>query len=393
MKAARLLALSCLLSCASTDSTEETPEGTWKQSNSNLHERLADAALRRGDINGALASAREALRVDPDRPEALMVQARAFLLSGSSREAEHTARRALQLRPGWADAWLLLAESLLDQGRDEDARHAYWEAVGEGSADAALVLGALELRDGTEETAVSLLSEGTLGGVSARLDLLASHYWNTDRPDQAEEVLVRALQDSPGSPDLLRKLNQIRFFRGEQTEFVARMIALERVGRLPTQEDRLLLAAGLLRAGEGSKASEQYRELSAAHPDDGELRLALGEALLIEGDCEGAEAAFRAVERTGHSIRVALVGIARARLAAGRPGRALAPLAQALELEPTHVPTRSLLVAAAVASGDMSRAESEAEEVRLLEPGGTLDHACRRLLERRRRLLADATDG
>ncbi|MFH0945822.1 MAG: tetratricopeptide repeat protein [Planctomycetota bacterium] len=392
MKTFRVLLLSCLVSCASSDEAEQNPGATWKQSNSTLHEKLADAALRRGDIDGALANSREALRVDPDRPAALMLQARALLLSGSSEEAERTVRRALQLRPGWADAWLVLAESLLDQNREGDARQAYWEAASVGSADAALVLGALELKDGAETTAVSLLSEGEYGGDVARLELLASHYWSTGRSDQAEEVLLRALQVSPGNPDLLRKLNQIQFCRGEQSQFTDRMRALERIGRPPTEEDRLLLAAGLLQAGEGSKASKQYREFSAAYPEDAELRLALGEALLLEGDCEGAESAFRAAERTGRSVRSALVGVARARLAAGKPGRALAPLAQALELEPTHVPTRSLLVLASVACGDLARAQAEAEEVRLLEPGGSLDHACRRLLERRRHVKADAPD-
>ena len=391
-----LLLLAALCACASTEQGEPgppKPESAWQRTNASVHEKLAATALRRGDTASALANAREALRVDPGRPEALLVLARALLSSGSSPGAEAAARRALAVRPEWAEAWLALAESLLDQNREAEARGAYREAVDFGSTEAALVLGALELEQGRESSAVSVLAGRTGFGDPDCVDVLASHYWATGRSELAEDVLLRGLEHSPADQRLLWKLNQVRFSRDDHGAFLESVTYRNAVGRPPTQPERLLLAASLLNAGQGAQASHEYRRLASQHPEDGGLRLSLGEALLLEGDSPGAEAAFRAAVRLEDSERAGLFGIARVRMQAGRPQDAILPLQQAIELDPAHAPTRSLLVAAWVACGDLERAALEAEQVRLQSPGGELDHACRRLLERRGPAAADVDHG
>ena len=387
------LLLPALFACAQVPSVEQEPDSAWKRTNSSVHEKLADAALRRGDTAGALANAREALRVDPGRPQALLIQARALLLTDASPAAEAAARRALEVQPGWAEAWLVLAEALLEQNREAEAREAYWEAVGEGSSKAALILGALELGQGNEESAVNLLADINGWSDPDCLNLLASHYWATGRSELAEEVLHKALGHAPENEALLWKLHQVRFSKGDHTAFLDRLRSRTVIGRPPSEQEHLLQAASLLRAGQGALASHEYRQLSTRHPEDGGLRLALGESLLLEGDASGAEAAFRAASHCEASSRAGLVGIARTRIGAGRPEEAILPLQQAVKLDPAHVPTRSLLVAAWAASGDLLQAAAEADQVRSQSPGGVLDHACRRLLERRGRPAADSDDG
>lgn len=384
--------LASMLSGCASEPVEGPDEGSWRQTNSEVHERLAKSALQEGRLADALSSSREALRVEPERKDAVQVMTRALLAGGSHREAESSARRLLELDSESAAGWLLLAESLLAQGHGAAAEQAYAGAAERGSADAVLVLGALHLQAGREAEARQLFRDH--GGIrdTRRAELLASHYWLNDRPEQAEAVLWNALEDAPDDPSLWWKMDQVRFAEGHDEQLSSRFDGELEPNTARTLDERLLQAASLLRSGAGQAASQSYRELVAELPEELELRLALGEALLLENDYQGAEAAFEAATRLDRKSRLAYVGMGRSRIEAGRPRQALAPLEAALRIAPGHVPTRSLLVAASIAAGDRPRAEREAREVRMAEPGGPLDHACRRLLERTGRPPADKAD-
>ncbi|MBI4881092.1 MAG: tetratricopeptide repeat protein [Planctomycetes bacterium] len=387
MKRGLLLLLLLVPACVTV---EDPCTSVWQDTNSAVHERLAQAALERGRFADACASAREALRVDPRRTEAVLILTRALLYSGAPQEAEAAARRALELAPESSQAWLLCAESVLAQEREEEARALYRRAADLGAGEAAFVLGALELANGDEAAAAALLEnrEGRSAAPGAAA-VLATHYWLAGRPAHALNLLERARARAPEDRGLELKTRQVRFALGDRAS-IAQQFGRERAaGKTASLEERCLAAAALLGSGDAPGAAAEYRRLARALPDEPRIRLALGEALLLEGDAAGAEAAFENAARLDPAARAPQVGIARSLLAAGEDARAIAALERALRIEPGHVPTRCLLAAAWAQSGDRDRARREAEEVRVLSPGSALDHACRRMLQRTESRTAD----
>ncbi|MFG0318156.1 MAG: tetratricopeptide repeat protein [Planctomycetota bacterium JB042] len=381
MRSALFAAVIVLSGCVAV---EETPRaaGEWTRTNADVHVGLARSALERRQWVRAEENAREALRVDAQRLDAALLLTRALLGRHAFDEAEEAARRAVGLDEADATAHLLLGECSLALERPLEAREAYAAAAARGSAAAARVLGALPLRDGEDDAAALPLREADAidGGVEGR-SLLAAHLRERGRIDEARLVLEEAAAGRAADGELRLQLDQLRFEAEDASEIVERVRGAERNGRPSPLEERLLAAAGLLRRGDGAEAARAYRGLARQLPDEPRVRLALGEALLLEHDAAGAEAAFLAATRLDPESRAAWVGVARARR--GTPGAAVDPLERAVALDPSHAPTRSLLVMALLEEGNLGRAREEAAELRILDPGGRLDRACRRLLERR----------
>lgn len=358
--------------------------GDWTRTNADVHVGMARAALERRDWTQAEANAREALRIDAARIDAALLLGRAQLGRGDVGAAELSARRAVQIDESASAPRELLAECLLAGDHRGDARDAYVEAAARGSTEAGRVLGAMLFADGDEAAAAIAFRDADVkdGGVEGRA-LLAAHLRERGRAAEAERLFEELTDARPEDGDLRLALDQVRFERSDTTAVVDRVRLGDQAGRPAPIEDRLLAAAGLLRRGDGAEASRAYRKLAREIPNEPHVRLALGEALLLEHDARGAESAFLAATRIDPASRAAWVGVARARRHSGAAAAAIEPLERAVSLDPAHTPTRSLLVVALADAGDLERARVEAGELQIQDPGGRLDQACRRLLERR----------
>ena len=89
----------------------------------------AAARLNGGDIDGAIAIVREALRTDPGNVDALRLLAGALCQNGFAAEAEKVAGEAVRLAPDFAAAWATFGAVLSDLNRLDDAQGAYCKAL------------------------------------------------------------------------------------------------------------------------------------------------------------------------------------------------------------------------------------------------------------------------
>jgi len=77
----------------------------------------------------ALAASGEALRLDPELPEAHVARANVLSVLGRSAEADESFKRAIALGPGLRDAWYSYARFLFSAQRDAEAAHAFEESA------------------------------------------------------------------------------------------------------------------------------------------------------------------------------------------------------------------------------------------------------------------------
>jgi tetratricopeptide (TPR) repeat protein len=98
--------------------------GCWL-ARSNLALLLADA----GDLRGAVAQGRQAVRLKPDLPEAHYNLGRALARAGAAPEAIAEYEEALRLRPDYAEAHYNLGNAFRGAGRIPEAIGQYEEAV------------------------------------------------------------------------------------------------------------------------------------------------------------------------------------------------------------------------------------------------------------------------
>lgn len=359
-----LLSLACAASA--TDGGSAAPE-SLRESNASLHERLADRALSRGDLDSARDSSREALRLDPSRVDAAKLLARAELFSGRPREALGAALRAARLAETDPAAWLVVFECADAAGERTAADHALTRAIELGSTEAELARAGLALESGDEAPIRALLS--TRQDVPAAAALYAERLARNGRIDDAVAVLDRALALAP-DPQLAATRARLRAELGVADE---RPAGADR-------DDRFLAASFAMKDGDWPAALAIYRQAARAEPTAVGPRLGLGEALLGLGDHLGAEAAFEAALEIDPRDVDALLGLARVRLHTRSFRAAIQPLERAIALRRDLASARGLLVAAAIGVGDLDRARSEAADLRRLDPGGALDLKCRALI-------------
>lgn len=368
-----LLLSTILCSCVALDDRSTSPrdattdDPAWRDTNAEMHERLARTALEDGRLDDASTNAREALRIRGDRREAALVLARVQLLADQPHEAERTCLQLLEHDETCVEAWLLRGEALSAQKRFGPAREAYRAAESRGSVQGTFAQAAQSALDGESHAALEALDAAQVRG-SADPQVLkdaAAHWLAAGDRATARSLLVTAAgldQDDRGLARLLE-----------------RDLALDG-GALPqgtSIDDRLTRAAAELRRGDANAAAALYGALAQELPTDAGVRIALGEALLRGGDCSGAEASFRAAAKLEPTSSAAWLGVARAQLGAKRPGDAVATLTAALHDRPDHIAMRGMLVAAALAANDVALARDQAARVREHAPGSTIERRCR----------------
>ena len=88
-----------------------------------------DAALAAGRVPLAVTSLREAVALEPDRPEYRLALAKALVAQGHNREALPYVNDVLRQEPVHGEASLVLARILRDTGARTEAESAYYRAI------------------------------------------------------------------------------------------------------------------------------------------------------------------------------------------------------------------------------------------------------------------------
>ncbi len=126
------------------------------------HLALTEIRVKRGDHDGAAAAGREALRLLPNQPGALLWSAIAFLLTGDLDAAKRNVVRAIAMQPSVADHRNVLAEILEREGRRDEAIATLQACAAEASPNAQTfsLLGNFYLRSGDDRSAFEAFEDG-----------------------------------------------------------------------------------------------------------------------------------------------------------------------------------------------------------------------------------------
>jgi Flp pilus assembly protein TadD len=372
------LAVACFPACVGTSSNDPSAP-TMQSTNADVHTQLATAALERGSLESARASAREALRVDPGRVDAAKVLARANLLSGEPQAALFAAKRATRLAPEDATSWLLLADCAAANSDDPERSAALARAAELGSSEARFVLAFEALSHGDDSPLAALESDPTAqrAALGLVIDRLGASRRIGDALTLLDSEFARTRDES-----LALTADRLRFaLTREQGQPPTEATEAPMLDPTTAPSERVLLeAARHLAAGRSERAADLYRALLTREPQSVEIRVALAESLLATGDRAGAAAALRAALTIDSQDLAATHGLARIEIEDGQFDRALDRLETARSRNPRDPATVALIVVAAHRSGRLERARIEAEKLAELDPGGRFDRACRKLL-------------
>ena len=206
--------------------------------------------------------------------------------------------RATQLDPTLERAWFSLGKALSLLGRGKDADAAFEKSF-ELSPERRLMAHAAEhQKEGRIEEAEQIyrrVLRKNPRNVDA-LRLLALLAMRADRPDDAETLLLRAIEIAP---DFLLALLDLGRLRKEQDRYGEALESFDRVISLePAQpQAHFLRAATLARASFTRESIDAYRSCLAVRPGHVGALLGLGHVLKAMGDYEGAVASYKACMR------------------------------------------------------------------------------------------------
>jgi tetratricopeptide (TPR) repeat protein len=307
---------------------------------SRLEVALAQMYLATGDRERARALVEGVLEADPSQVDALKMQAAWLIEEDEADLAISRLRTALDARPDDAEALTLMADAHFRAGNRQLARDFLSLAV---------------------EASGSAPGE-TLRYVRVLID--------DERYLVAEELVVEALRQAPGEPDLLTALGEIYLRledwpRAEQVERTLRASdtpdGILRADRLRTAifgargqaEEALAFLEGLaaestedLRAqiaviqarvaiGDSARALSFTDDLLAEDPGNVPLRLTRAAVLGASGRHAEAEEVYRALIAEDPEFQAAWIGLLRALGAQGRREEVETALAEALEALPS----------------------------------------------------------
>lgn len=297
-------------------------------------------ALARGELSSASQSADAALRLSPDEPLALLVQAAAAAGRGERGAAERSVERLQRLSATSpllrARAALMRAEWLLDAGRAHEALEVA-EALDRAHPGVGPALNVLGLARGAVGD-----REGALRAFEAAVDRhprreipllnLARAQREQGQLTLARATLERALGLAPDYPDAWVLYGVVLAdLRAPNARHV-----LVRAAQLAPTDATPLAAQGALDLADGQheQAAESFRQALAREPDHAIARANLGVALARLGRNDLALRAFEQAAQRAPHLGEAWNGLGSMRLAAGQLEGAVAALRQAMTLLP-----------------------------------------------------------
>ncbi|HSD22651.1 MAG TPA: tetratricopeptide repeat protein, partial [Anaeromyxobacter sp.] len=306
---------------------------------------LGDLALRTGDPDRALALYGAALGAHPTHPRSVVGAAEARLVLGRDLDVAARELAAVDADPGSAPPQDLrlrfeLASARVAVARGEPAAAAARlarasETLGETAplaaalAEAQLAARAWERAEGAAARAVELDPRE----VSHRL-LLARARLGRGKPAEALAALERA---DGRAVRIQRAIARLRL--GQVASARAELEATGRDGRMPA-EAAVWYALTDVSLGRAARARALLEKLAEARTPPPLVHAALGRALEAEGNLAGAERAYRAAMEREPRAPEGATGLGRVLVARGMAKDAIAPLENAVRLDPADLETR-----------------------------------------------------
>lgn len=313
------------------------------------------------DLDKAVASMEEAVRIDPSRGATYAQLGLVELARGRRDQAEAAFRRAIELAPTWVGGHLALANYFWSVGDAVQTERAFSEAlrlepanVAANRAMAAFLLAAR--RPNEAEPYLKKVVETTKQAPAA-IFALSDYYVATGRPQQAVALLQPLASDDrrvAGANERLAAAYAVGNERPKAHALLDQVLARDKTNA----RAHLLKGQLLLQDGRSDEALTSVQRATAEEPTMAEAQYALGKVYAARGDMSGAEQAFREVLRLNPTAAAAQVELSRLQLSTS-PREALATSEAAVKNQPNSFDARVALVRTLLASRDFARAEAE----------------------------------
>jgi len=296
--AERLAALGYLGGAASSRHLDDDRARSDPKDKIGLYNLLKEAgsASALGDVEGAVALARQALAEDPEIVEAHLLLGNFLRKAGRLEEASAAYRDALALDGENQEALYSLAVAYKELGRLDDALAGLERAAALDPRNGRVIwqVADVRMRQGRfAEAETELLRALELDLDRPRfLAKLGECYLEMGRPDEAEGRLAEALAANPELAGAHFHLALAREELGRVDEAVA---AYRKAVDVHEDAYRASFNLGklLLRSGRAREAAEAFRTTVEIRPQFGTGHLYLAKALLDAGDLAAAEEAAR----------------------------------------------------------------------------------------------------
>jgi predicted O-linked N-acetylglucosamine transferase (SPINDLY family) len=256
-----------------------------------IHHNIGITLTAQGKRAEALGHFQAAVKLKPDYAEAHCSLGAALEAQSQAAEAEGCYREALRLDPGYGDAWFNLGNVLRAQSRWPEAVEAYQAAIRINPRNAAAhnnlgtVYSSLEQREKAAECfrAVIAINPHHAGAYNN----LGNELRKLDQPAQAIEQFNKALQLQADLADAHNNLGLAYFDLDRTNEAI---VSYERALRHKPEltEAHSNLAQAYKKLGQFETALGHYREMLRLHPDDPSVYSGMAHTLNQQGRIEEA---------------------------------------------------------------------------------------------------------
>lgn len=330
-----------------------------------------------GNVREAIADIMEALRLNPDYPDAHNNMGYALREMGRFEEAMAHDKEALRLAPNFAEAHNNLGIDFQKLGRVEEAIAQFSETLrlNPDFAAAHNNLGDVLQKTGRLQEALAHHKE------ALRLDPDSAEAHNglgtaLQRMGQIEEGIKQYEQALRLKPDFADAHNNLGNGLREMGRFEEAVAQHYEALRLKPDFTAALYNLGntFQAMGRYEEAVKQYRETLRMEPDFAEAHNNLGTALEGLGRLDEAVAQYQEVLRLNPDSAEGHNNLGHAMLALGRPGEAVVRCQEALQLRPGYVSAHYNLGNAFQEMGLLEEAVAHYREVLKQEPGSPETH-------------------
>ena len=336
--------------------------------------RLGRALETKYDLDGAIDAYRSAAEkvAGPAKGEALARMAVAQALRGMA-EAAASAQAATEADPDGVWPQIALSRLRAREGKADEAITLARKAVAAGGgAPASAALGLAEEAKGDLSAAEATYREvlaAAPGSIPATVGL-ARVLRKTGRAADAEPMLQKAIEAAPGAIDAYKESARVKVAQGRPGEAVGDAAIAAAMAENDPEAQRLVVQVKVAQAldwvgrNQADLAVQDLTALRDQNPDDADVRLGLGKALIAKRQADAAQAELaKAVEIEP--------GLAEAHFQLGYvfhvlkkdPAGALAPYEKAVAADPANVEYRTNLGAVLSDLKQVDRAVAELTRV------------------------------
>jgi len=256
-----------------------------------IHHNIGITLTAQGKRAEAIGHFRAALKLRPDHAEAHCSLGAALEAQGLTAEAEACYREAIRHDPGHGDAWFNLGNVLRAQSRWPEAADAYQAAIRLNPRHAAAqnnlgtVYSSLQQHDKAAECFRAVIA--TNPRHAGAHNNLGNELRKLDQPAQAIEHFIKALQLQPDLADAHNNLGLSYFDLDRTNEAIA---SYQRALRHKPEltEAHANLAQAYKKLGQFEMALGHYREMLRRQPDDASVYSNMAHTLNQQGRLEEA---------------------------------------------------------------------------------------------------------